>query len=124
MHFALEYFVAVEPRPPVGAPLLGAKDWWCDNAVIPMLFRDYFAARERLGDAPLFGRRAAGCGRPRTVKAFLERVKHPYATALIDHLHSLQRTTIDRTFLTSFGRFWKDGKDRRRWSSPSRGAKA
>ena len=52
-----------QPRPPVGAPVLGAKDWWCDNAVIPMLFRDYFAARERLGDAPLFGRcRACGGG--------------------------------------------------------------
>ena len=47
----------------------------------------------------------------RTVKALLERVSHPYAKALINHLHSLQQTTIDRTFLTSFGRFWKDGKD-------------
>ena len=41
----------------------------------------------------------------------LERVSHPYAKSLINHLHSLQQTTIDRTFLTSFGRFWKDGKD-------------
>ena len=111
MHFALEYFVAVQPRPPIGAPLLGAKDWWCDNAVIPMLFRDYFAARERLGDAPLFGDAAPPAAAAGTVKALLERVSHPYAKALINHLHSLQQTTIDRAFLTSFGRFWKDGKD-------------
>jgi len=27
MYFALEYFTVVEPRPPVGAPAAGAKDW-------------------------------------------------------------------------------------------------
>ena len=101
----------MQPRPAVGAPLVGAKDWWCDNAVIPMLFRDYFAARERLGDAPLFGDAAPPAAAAATVKALLERVSHPYAKSLINHLHSLQQTTIDRAFLTSFGRFWKDGKD-------------
>lgn len=111
MHFALEYFLAVQPRPPIGAPLLGAKDWWCDNAVIPMLFRDYFAARERLGDAPLLGDAAPPPTAAATIKALLERVSHPYATSLINHLNALLQTTIDRTFLTSFGRFWKDGKD-------------
>ena len=49
--------------------------------------------------------------RPRPSKRLLERVSHPYATSLINHLNALQQTTIDRTFLTSFGRFWKDGKD-------------
>ena len=44
-----------QPRPPVGAPFAGAKDWWCDNPVLPTLFRDYLAERERLGDAPVFG---------------------------------------------------------------------
>ena len=111
MHFALEYFVAVQPRPPIGAPLLGAKDWWCDNAVIPMLFRDYFAARERLGDAPMLGDAAPPPAAAATIKTLLERVSHPYATSLINHLNALQQTTIDRAFLTSFGRFWKDGKD-------------
>ena len=55
MHFALEYFLGVETRPPVGAPLVGAKDWWAENVIIPMLFRDYFARARALGDAPLFG---------------------------------------------------------------------
>ncbi len=111
MYYALDYFVTVEPRPSVGAPAAGAKDWWADNVVIPVLFRDYFAARERLGDAPLFGDTAPAPAAAAAVKALLERVSHPYAKSLINHLHSLQQTTIDRTFLASFGRFWKDGKD-------------
>lgn len=111
MYYALEYFVGVQPRPPVGAPVAGAKDWWCDNVIIPVLFRDYFAARERLGDAPLFGDVAPPAAASALIKGFLERVSHPYAKALIDHLQSLQQTTIDRAFLTSFGRFWQDGRD-------------
>jgi len=110
MHFALEYFVSAEPRPPVGTPLAGAKDWWCDNAVIPVLFRDYFAQRERLGDVPVFGPTAPPPQASATIKLLLERIRHPYAAALIDDLQSLQRTNIDRAFLTSFGRFWSDGK--------------
>ena len=62
MYYALDYFVTVEPRPAVGAPAAGAKDWWADNIVIPVLFRDYFSERERLGDAPVFGQRPAGRG--------------------------------------------------------------
>ncbi|HKD57065.1 MAG TPA: hypothetical protein VKD45_06100, partial [Hyphomicrobiaceae bacterium] len=55
IHFALEYLLAVEPRPPVGDPAAGAKEWWGDNLIVPGLFRDYFARREELGDAPAFG---------------------------------------------------------------------
>ena len=55
IYFALDYLLAVEPRPPVGDPVAGAKDWWGDNLIVPGLFRDYFAERERLGDAPVFG---------------------------------------------------------------------
>ena len=55
IYFALAYLVAVEPRPPAGDPVAGAKDWWGDNLIVPGLFRDYFAERERLGDAPVFG---------------------------------------------------------------------
>ena len=59
IYFALTYFAVAEPRPPVGAPVVGAKDWWCDNVILPGFFRDYFAAaraprrraRVRLGAA-------------------------------------------------------------------------
>ena len=63
IYFALDYLLAVEPRPPVGDPAAGAKDWWGDNLIVPGLFRDYFAERERLGDAPVFG-----CGGQRRLR--------------------------------------------------------
>jgi ATP-dependent Clp protease ATP-binding subunit ClpC len=106
MYFALAYFAAVEPRPSVGAPLARAKDWWCDNAIIPGLFREYLAEREKLGDAPVFGDTAPPLDAIAPVRAFLERISHPYARALIDDLQRLRQTTLDREFLASFGRFW------------------
>ena len=44
MHFVLEYFLAVQRRPRFGTPLWGASGGGRDNAVIPMLFCDHFAA--------------------------------------------------------------------------------
>ena len=111
MYFALKYFSAASNRPAVGAPFAGAKDWWCENPVLPTLFRDYLAERERLGDAPVFGQWAPPVAASAPVKGFLERVRHPYATALIGELQRLQQTTLDRAFLSSFGRFWKEAKD-------------
>ncbi len=110
MYFALQYFVTVEPRPPVGAPLVNAKDWWCENVVLPIVFREYLSQRERLGDAPLFGTTPPAAASA-AIRALLERVHHPYATALIDQLQSLQSGSIDHAFLTSVGRFWKEGRD-------------
>ena len=108
MHYALKYYLALEPRPPVGAPLVAAKEWWRDNVVIPSLFRDYLTQRERLGDAPDFGPglASAPAGSHAVIKAFLERVNHPLGTALAEQLDVLQRANVDRAFLTSFGRFW------------------
>jgi ATP-dependent Clp protease ATP-binding subunit ClpC len=113
MYFALGFCAAVEPRPAVGAPLAGARDWWRDNIIIPVLFREYFQQRERLGDAADFG---AGFVPPQpesaaAIKAFLERITHPMAAALAQRLQALQQETIDRAFLTSFGRFWTAGKE-------------
>jgi ATP-dependent Clp protease ATP-binding subunit ClpC len=111
MYFALKYFAGASVRPPVGAPFAAAKDWWGDNPVLPTIFRDYLAERERLGDAPVFGSRAPVLAEAAPVKGLLERVRHPYATALIAELQRLQQTTLDRAFLASFGRFWKEQKD-------------
>jgi ATP-dependent Clp protease ATP-binding subunit ClpC len=114
IYFALAYLLAVEPRPPVGDPVAGAKDWWGDNLIVPGLFRDYFAERERLGDSPAFGSAlgASYASPPAQIRAFLQRVHHAHATALIRQLDSVQRASVDRTFLASFGRFWADRKDR------------
>ena len=111
MHFALDYVAAAtEPRPAVGAPVAAAKEWWCENPVILMLFRDYFEQRRKAGDAPVFGVTVPTMANSAAVKTFLEAVCHPYAAALIDDLQQRQRSTIDRAFLTAFGRFW-EGKE-------------
>jgi ATP-dependent Clp protease ATP-binding subunit ClpC len=113
IYFALDYLTRVEPRPPVGATVVGAKDWWCDNVIVPGFFREHFAHRERLGDAPSFGTalQASNASPTATIKAFLQRVNHALAGALVRQLEQHQRASIDRTFLTSFGRFWSDRRE-------------
>jgi ATP-dependent Clp protease ATP-binding subunit ClpC len=113
MHFAFEYFLRVEPRPAVGAPAVGAKDWWRDNPMMPVLFRDYFGRRADFGDSADFGTalESPSASPPATIRAFLERVNHPMAAALVARLDQVQRHSIDRAFLTSFGRFWSDLPD-------------
>jgi ATP-dependent Clp protease ATP-binding subunit ClpC len=112
IYFALAYFVSCNPRPAVGAPLAHAKDWWRDNIFIAPMFRDHFAERERLGDAPAFDARVknAPAAQHVVIKQFLERVHHPMATGLFLSLDSLRHESVDRAFLTSFGRFWTTAK--------------
>ena len=113
MYFALIYILGVEPRPPVGAPLIGAKDWWRDNPVLPLIFRDYFARRAAFGDAAEFGPALASTAAspPAVIRSFLERVNHPLATALMQRLDAIQKMSVDRAFLSSFGRFWSEGNE-------------
>ena len=108
LHFALDYFASLDPRPPVGAPATVAQDWWPNNLVIPDLFRDHFAQREALGDEPEFGDQldSGNCVTPQQIDALLQRIEHPFATALLEQLRSWQASRIDRDFLTSFGRLW------------------
>jgi ATP-dependent Clp protease ATP-binding subunit ClpC len=110
MFFALAFFVATDPRPPVGAPAVGAKDWWPNNPLLPLFFRDYFARRSELGDAAEFGAalQSQGASPVALIRTFLERVGHPLAHALVARLEAIQGSNIDRAFLTSFGRFWAD----------------
>ena len=100
MYFALEYFLVAEPRPPVGAPVAGAKDWWCENLIVPGLFRDYFAAAASAwATRPTFGSalQATLClaARHRS-RPSCKRVNHPHAAALIGQLDTFQRASIDR----------------------------
>lgn len=113
MYFALTYFASLERRPPVGAAAVGAKDWWGENQVIPVLFRDYFAQRQSMGDAPSFGPAVheAYASPPANIKDFLRRVIHPYAVDLTRLLDDLQRSSVDRGYLMSFGRFWSEMAD-------------
>jgi ATP-dependent Clp protease ATP-binding subunit ClpC len=110
MYFALAYFLEITPRPPLGAPLVGAKDWWASVAIVPVIFRDYFVRRATLGDAPDFGGRLFSQAASPTpiIKAFLECVDHPLATTLVAQLDTSGKGDIDHTFLSSIGRFWSD----------------
>lgn len=119
MYFALELFTKVEPRPPVGAPLVGARDWWAENPYLPLFFRDYFARREALGDAPEFGNSRDGMTRApaTTVVALLNAVNHPFAAefsrALADEPapSASSGSPLASGPLSTVGRFWADDQD-------------
>jgi ATP-dependent Clp protease ATP-binding subunit ClpC len=113
MYFALAYFVAVVPRPAVGAPVVRAKNHWSRMPVLAQLFREYFAARAKLGDAAELGGAlySQGASPAPIIKTFLESVDHPLAKALISRLDTIQKGNIDHAFLTSVGRFWADRKE-------------
>ena len=113
MFFALKYLAGLEERPPVGEPLVAAKEWWAENVLITGFFRDYFSQRAAKQDSAMFGASLQRTPSASTaaIRAFLERIKHPMATALLAQLDSLQRSNVDRGFLASFGRFWGDKKE-------------
>jgi ATP-dependent Clp protease ATP-binding subunit ClpC len=113
MYYALEFFLTAESRPPPGAPTVLAKEWWRENPILPLIFRDYFARRSALGDLASFGNalQMHFASPPALIRGFLERVNHSFAAALISQLDELQRTSIDRAFLATFGRFWSDSRE-------------
>jgi ATP-dependent Clp protease ATP-binding subunit ClpC len=110
MYFALAYLVELDPRPPVGAPVVSAQSWWTNVPLLPLIFRDYFARRATFGDAAEFGQALYSQAASPTplIKAFLESVDHPLATALASKLDLGPKGNVDHAFLTSFGRFWAD----------------
>ncbi|MFN3623707.1 MAG: AAA family ATPase [Hyphomicrobium sp.] len=108
LHFGLAYFNSVSSRPPMGAPLLSARGYWPDNIFVATALREYLDGRGKLGDTPDFGPGLAGVSQETcdTIKLVLARVHHPLAKELADELDRARRASIDRAFLTSFGRFW------------------
>jgi ATP-dependent Clp protease ATP-binding subunit ClpC len=108
LFFALHYLAALEPRPPVGAAVAAAPNWWAGNLVIPDFFREYFEKREALKDEPSFGDtlQSGQLAAAANVEALLAKVEHPFSGHLLDELRRWQANRIDRQFLTSFGRFW------------------
>jgi ATP-dependent Clp protease ATP-binding subunit ClpC len=113
MYYALEFFLSVEQRPASGAPAVLAKEWWRDNPILPLIFRDYFARRSALGDEASFGNalQMHFASPPALIRGFLDRVNHPYAARLISQLDEMQRTSVDHAFLATFGHFWSDSRD-------------
>jgi ATP-dependent Clp protease ATP-binding subunit ClpC len=110
LHFAFRYFSSVHQRPPVGAILLRAAEWWPKHGLVPEFLRDYFKLREDLRDPPEFGdsfRTTSGWS-PADVEAALRSVEHPMAQTLLARLDQWRRSALDREFLQSCGRFWED----------------
>jgi ATP-dependent Clp protease ATP-binding subunit ClpC len=111
--FGLEYLQALTPRPAVGAPLLGARDWWPNNTLISILFKEYFARAAELGDEITFGPGLAQV--PLTkhddIIAILNRIQHPTSKVLRERLQEHQLSSVDEAFLTTFGRFWRNKRE-------------
>jgi ATP-dependent Clp protease ATP-binding subunit ClpC len=112
-HFAFVYFLSLEERPPVGAFLLHARDWWSNNTLISLLIAEYFQRSEQLADATEFGPDLAtlAADKHEAINAVLDRVRHPWAQVFRDRLQEHQRSSVDEAFLTGFGRFWRNKRE-------------
>ena len=106
----------------------------------PCSFATTSPTRERLGDAPSFGSalQAANASPPATIKAFLQRINHPYAAALIGQLEassapaSIALSRLVRPLLEgpqghellvepeAGGRRWTAAESGYRWQTPAR----
>ncbi len=113
IYFGLEYLQSLTPRTSVGAPLLSARDWWPNNTLISLLFKEYFARAEELGDEITFGPglKHVPATKFADILAALERIQHPTAEVLRQHLHEHQQASVDEAFLTGFGRFWRNKRE-------------
>jgi ATP-dependent Clp protease ATP-binding subunit ClpC len=111
--FALRYLASLETRPAVGAPIAIAQHWWADNLIIPDLFREYLALREKRGDPAEFGEwlEARERSAPQHITDLLAKIDHPFAPRLLAQLRHWQEHRIDRQFLTSFGRIWSEDEE-------------
>ncbi len=111
MWFALGYFMSLPERPPLGAPFVNAKEWWKDNSIMQANAQEYLDEAEQLGEAAAFGPaldEVPAANYP-IVRGFLQRLHGPLAKRLLAEIDAKQLAVIDRTFLSSFGRFWERG---------------
>jgi ATP-dependent Clp protease ATP-binding subunit ClpC len=106
--YALRYLAALRSRPPVGAPLCRAREYWAENLVIPDEFREYFDLRAMTGDVPEWGESLDDPRHsdPKHIAALLKRIEHPTAHILLQSLADWQSSRIDRVFLATVGRLW------------------
>src|SRR6202007_1835911 len=99
MYCALDLLADAEPRVPVGAPLIRAKDWWVDSRWMPNIFRDYFVRCAGQGDEPTFGPPLlrSEASPHDTIRKFLQQITHPFVAPLIRELDGLPLPTTKAT---------------------------
>ncbi len=108
MFYALTYFLTLPSRPPVGSFFVGAKDWWQSNPVMLAVAQGHFEDLEAYDAEATFGAaldKVPHASHP-IIRGFLEKIVHPFASELIAEIDAKERAYIDRTYLSSFGRFW------------------
>jgi ATP-dependent Clp protease ATP-binding subunit ClpC len=112
MFYALIYLQTLAYRPPTGSLFVSAKDWWQTSPVMIAIAQEFFEESEACGDRATFGRAldiVPHASFP-LIRGFLGKVVHPFARTLIAEIEAKELAYIDRTYLTSFGRFWSEDK--------------
>jgi ATP-dependent Clp protease ATP-binding subunit ClpC len=108
--YTFGFLASLEQRPPVGAVVLAATQWWQDNAVIPGFIHDYFAQSAQLGDRPGFGKyleaKTTELDNAEAIIGLLQKIQHSFASQLLAALRSWLDTRIDQEFLNSVGTLW------------------
>ncbi|HEY8520147.1 MAG TPA: AAA family ATPase [Gammaproteobacteria bacterium] len=112
LYFALQYLAAAPERPPVGAVLVRPNSYWHEMPLVLSFFASYFRKRAELGDTASFGDALDGPGAADAadIERVLAAIEHPSADALLAELTRWQARRVDRTYLTTIGRFW-DGAE-------------
>jgi ATP-dependent Clp protease ATP-binding subunit ClpC len=107
LFFVGRYLLSIAKRPPVGFLVLYPKEWWSTHRIVHTLLGEHFEARLARGDALTFGDTLATRDWDADlVTSVLKAISHPGALTLKEELSSWRTRTLDRTYLTSFGRFW------------------
>lgn len=114
MYYVLRYFETLDTRPPAGKLILQAAEWWVDHPFIPGLLAEHFQARSEKGEEPSFGAdlARASASEIQIAEGLLRKIDNPTSRQLLDQLATFRRTTLDREYLQSFGRFVEDDADR------------
>lgn len=114
MRFALDFLRHSPAKLPVGAPLVGIRDWWLDSVSVQKAFADHF---EALGESEVaeFGPdvERLPLAQRQKIRAFLDLIRYPLAERLAANILTVAEQTDDTSsaFLATFGRFWNPHKE-------------
>jgi ATP-dependent Clp protease ATP-binding subunit ClpC len=114
MYFVLRYFETLDERPPMGALALQSSEWWIDHPFIPGLLGEHFTTRVEKGDEPSFGDGLARATALElsTAESLLRKIDNPTSRQLLEIMATFRRTTLDREYLQTFGRFVEEDVER------------